>query len=176
MDKEKKSSAFGFIPLGLSVFIAVNETYVNRYQPKVGAYHLYLCSAFGVLLAVFCVFAAVMTILDMKKKERNLGIDIGILILTAFLLWLGVTCALPYWKDVIGGSRQVTTDRYLVSRDKLTFFDEGFEVTMKIPGDKAEEYRSGKALEYDNVHNVMIYEEPVSVSYYPESKVLISLK
>lgn len=173
MEKEKKASAFSFIPIGISVFIAVNETYLNRYQPKVGAYHLYLCSAFGILLVVFMIAAAILIIADMRKKARNPGINIGLLILTVFVLFLGITEALPYWKDIFAGNRQVTTGSYLVIKDKLTFLDEGAEVTVKIPGDKAEEYRSRESIGYDKENNLLIHKEPVSVSYYPNSHVLI---
>ena len=56
---EKKASKYGLISLVCSLMVLLNSVfsaYMVNYKPKVGEYHIWLCSALGVLLAVYTVW------------------------------------------------------------------------------------------------------------------------
>lgn len=70
----------------------------------------------------------------------------------------------------------MTTDSYLVVRDYLHFLDnEGNEVRLTIPEDTASELRAKENYEYDYENNLLKYYDKITVTYFPESKVIISI-
>ena len=76
--------------------------------------------------------------------------------------------------DFFGESKTVSTDEYLVVRDHLYFRDnEGHDIYLVIPDDKAKEFRSKENYEYDHEKNLLKYYEPITITYYPNSKVII---
>ncbi|MDE7195324.1 MAG: hypothetical protein K2O14_15345, partial [Oscillospiraceae bacterium] len=58
--EEKRASKHGLISLVCSLLLLLNgvfSAYVVNYKPKVGGYHIWLCSALGAVLAVYTVWA-----------------------------------------------------------------------------------------------------------------------
>ena len=174
MEKKKVSTAVQFMPYGLILFNAVLATYINHNESKVGAYHIWLCSAFGILLVIYSIFSVFFLVRDLKRKTGGLWLDIAFLILTALVLVSGIYSTVPYFKDIFAGSRTVTTDTYIVVRDNLYFLDnEENEVRVKLPEDLVAKYRSRENSEYDSKINVLKHKEKITVEYFPNSGVLI---
>lgn len=165
-----------FVLLGISIFNAILSPYVINYKPKIGTYHIWLCSAIGVAIVIFSIWAIILCVGLLKRKEGRIGLNIVLLILTVLLLILGVDCTLPFCKDFIGGRNTVTTDSYLAINDKLYFLDDkGNKITLTIPNDTASEFRSKENYEYDYVNNLLKYYDAITVTYYPNSGVIIDL-
>ena len=96
-----------------------------------------------------------------------------VFVVLVFALWIDST--FPYYKDLIGGSKTVTTDSYLVVWDNLYFLeDDGNEIKLTIPTDKASEFRAKENYEYDFENNLLKYYDKITVTYFPNSKVIIS--
>ena len=57
--------------LGMMIFNAVNSAYIVNYRPKTGTYHIWLCSALGVLMVVFSVWVIIMCIRMLKGKKLD---------------------------------------------------------------------------------------------------------
>ena len=111
------------------------------------------------------------------KKEGKKGYIITVLILTFLLFVMGADSTLPYYRDILRGSKSVTMSSYLVIRENLSFLDdEGNGVTIKIPEDKAYELREKEAYEYDQENNLLKHQDSVTITYYPNSKVLLKIK
>ena len=158
----------------MSIFLAINSAYVVNFKPKVGSYHIYLCTIFGILLVLFSVWAIVNCVIILRKKEKNPVIIL--LILTILLSILGTTSTFPYFEDCFVGSKMITTNSYLVVNDKLYFLDENNnEVSLTIPTKKAKEFRSNENYEYDFVNNLFKYYNPITVTYYPNSGTIVEL-
>lgn len=175
-DKAKNTNRASFVLLGLSIFNAVHSAYIINYKPKIGAHHIWLCSAFGVVLVLFSVWAIIYCVGLLIKKEGKKGLNIALLLLTVLLLITGVHSSLPFCKDFIGGRNTVTTDNYLAINDKLYFLDDkGNKITLTIPNDTASEFRSKENYEYDYVNNLLKYYDTITVTYYPNSGVIIDL-
>lgn len=161
---------------GLSIFYAVISAYVVNYKPKIGTYHIWLCSAVGAAVVIFSVWAIILCAGLLKRKEGKKGYNICVLVLALFLLLMGADSTLPYCKDIIGGKTTVKTNSYLVVRDKLYFLDDnGSEVTLIVPKETADELRSKENYEYDSVNNLLRYYDPMTVTYYSNSGVIIDL-
>ena len=159
----------------MPIFLAINSAYVVNYKPKVGSYHIYLCTIFGILLVLFSVWEIVNCVIILRKKKRKNPVII-LLILTILLPILGTTSTFPYCKDFFEGSKTITTDSYLVVNDKLYFLDENNnEVSLTIPTEKAKEFRSNENYEYDSVNNLLKYYDPITVTYYPNSGTIVEL-
>ncbi len=159
----------------MPIFLAINSAYVVNYKPKVGSYHIYLCTIFGILLVLFSVWAIVNCVIILRKKERKNPVII-LLILTILLSILGTTSTFPYFEDCFEGSKTITTNSYLVVNDKLYFLDENNnEVSLAIPTEKAKEFRSNENYEYDSVNNLLKYYNPITVTYYPNSGTIVEL-
>ena len=79
--QEKKISASQqFVIYGLLILNAVFSAYVLNYTPKIGAFHLAICTAFGLVLVVFSIFAAVKCIsMLIKKKGKSTYHDLAII-------------------------------------------------------------------------------------------------
>ncbi len=68
------------------------------------------------------------------------------------------------------------TDSYLVVVDHLYFLDdEGNEVTLTITKDTANELRANENYEYDSENNLLKYYDKMTVTYFPESNVIVSI-
>ena len=161
--------------LGMMIFNAVNSAYIVNYRPKTGTYHIWLCSALGVLMVVFSVWVIIMCIRMLKGKKGKKGYNITLLILAIALLIIGADSALPYCKDLIAGSKTVTTDKYLIVKDDLHFLDDnGNEVKMQIPDDTAKLFLSKENYEYDSENNLLHYYDSITVTYFPNSKTIVS--
>ena len=173
--QEKKISASQqFVMYGLLILNAVFSAYVLNYTPKIGAFHLAICTAFGLVLVIFSIFAAVKCISMLIKKNGKRGINIILLILVVLLAASGIPSIIPYGIDFFGESKTVSTDEYLVVRDHLYFRDnEGNDIYLVIPDDMAKEFRSKENYEYDHEKNLLKYYEPITITYYPNSKVII---
>lgn len=173
--EDKKAYISGQVMLcALMILNAVHSAYVINYTPKIGAFHITLCTVFGIILIIYSIWAVVKCISMLIKKEGKNGFIIVLLILTVFLAVMGVPSVIPYGIDFLGESKTVTTDEYLVVRDYLYFRDDdGNDVALLIPEDMAKEFRSKENYEYDPEKNLLKYHDKITVTYYPNSKVLI---
>ena len=160
---------------GMLLLNGVFSAYVGNYKPKIGFHHIWICSALGVLLTVFSVWGVVQCVTLLKKSTDNkkLTAIVLVVVVLVFALWIGT--AFPYCKDLIGGSKTVTTDSYLVVLDNLYFLnDDGDEIKLTIPTDTASEFRAKDNYEYDFENNLLKYYDKITVTYFPNSKVIIS--
>ena len=177
-EKKHNQSANSSTPLALSVLMLINgvfSVYVVNYKPKIGEWHLWLCSGLGVLLAVLTVSVVVWGVKQLKKGRGSKKITITITVLAILMGIMWTFTSLPYYKDFIGGSKTVTTDSWLVVIDRLYFLDdEGDTVILTIPTDTAKEFRAKENYEYDYDNNLLKYYDKITVTYFPESKVIIS--
>ena len=172
----KNSNRGSFVLLGISIFNAILSSYVINYKPKIGTYHIWLCSAIGVAIVIFSIWAIIFCVGLLKRKEGKKGLNIVLLMLTVLLLILGVESTLPYCKDVIGEKTTVKTNSYLAINNKLYFLDgSGNEVTLNIPSETASEFRSHENYEYDYENNLLKYYNSITVTYYPNSGVITDL-
>ena len=147
-----------------------------NYRPKIGSFHILLCVIIGIVLAVFYVWTIAGSIKMLVKKEGKKGYLIIIILLGLVLLVMGTDSTLPYCKDLGTGSRSVTAGSYLTVRDNLYFLDDtGDEVVLKIPADIADDLRERESYEYDAENNLLKHYDPVTVVYYPNSKVIVSI-
>ena len=71
-DKAKNTNRASFVLLGLSIFNTVHSAYIINYKPKIGAHHIWLCSAFGVVLVLFSVWAIIYCVGLLIKKEGKI--------------------------------------------------------------------------------------------------------
>lgn len=176
--KEHYQSENSSTPLALSVLMLMNgvfSVYVVNYKPKIGEWHIWLCSGLGVLLAVLTVSVVVWGVKQLKKGRGSKKITIVIIVLAVLMGIMWTFTSLPYYKDFMGGSKTVTTDSWLVVIDRLYFLDnEGNTVNLTIPTDTANEYREKENYEYDYDNNLLKYYDKITVTYFPESKVIIS--
>lgn len=177
-EKKHNQSANSSAPLALSVLMLVNgvfSVYVVNYNPKIGEWHIWLCSGLGVLLAVLAVSVVVWGVKQLKKGRGIKKITVAVTVLAVLMGIMWTFTSLPYYKDFIGGSKTVTTDSWLVVIDKLYFLDdEGDTVILTIPTDTAKEFRAKENYEYDYDNNLLKYYDKITVTYFPESKVIIS--
>lgn len=160
---------------GILLLNGVFSAYVVNYKPKIGFHHIWICSALGVLLTVFSVWGVVQCVNILKRSTDNKKLNVAVLLLLVleFALWIGTT--FPYYKDLIGGNKTVTTDSYLVVMDKLYFLnDDGDVITLTIPTDTASEFRAKENYEYDYENNLLKYYDKITVTYFPNSEVIIS--
>lgn len=172
----KNSNRGSFVLLGISIFNAILSPYVINYKPKIGTYHIWLCSAIGVAIVIFSIWAIIFCVGLLKRKEGKKGLNIVLLMLTVLLLIFGVDSTLPYCKDVIGKKTTVKTNSYLAINDKLYFLDgKGNKVTLNIPSETASEFRSNDNYEYDYENNLLKYYNSITVTYYPNSGVITDL-
>ena len=173
--EDKKTYISGQVMVcALLILNAVHSAYVVNYTPKIGAFHITLCTVFGIILIIYSIWAIAKCISMLIKKEGRKGVIIILLILTVLLAVMGVSSVIPYGIDFLGESKTVTTDEYLVVKDHLYFRDnDGNDVTLVIPEDMAREFRSKENYEYDQEKNLLKYYDEITVTYYPNSKVLI---
>ena len=179
-DAEEKNtssvnSSLSFVISGTMLLNAVFSAYVVNYKPKIGFHHIWICSALGVLLTVFSVWGVVQCVNLLKKNTDNKKITAFFLVFVVLVFALWIDSTFPYYKDLIGGSKTVTTDSYLVVWDNLYFLeDDGNEIKLTIPTDKASEFRAKENYEYDFENNLLKYYDKITVTYFPNSKVIIS--
>ena len=124
---EKKSSKNSSISLASSVLVLFNgifTAYVVNYKPKIGEYHVWICSALGVLLALFTVWTVVWCIRSLKKGGGSKTMLVLLIVLALLMGIMWTYISVPYYKDFIGGSRTVTVDSYLEVHDSLYFLDD----------------------------------------------------
>lgn len=158
------------------IFNAVFSAYVLNYQPKIGKYHILICSILGILIVLFAILGIVWCVKDLKNQNSNKKLTIGVMLITILMGVMWSHTAIPYLKDLMGGSKTVTTDSYLVVIDTLFFLDdEGNDVNLTIPAASADELKSKDNYEYDYENNLLKYYDKMSVDYFPESKVIISI-
>ena len=177
MDNNAKKDAnqISIALLGMMVFNVINTAYIVNYKPKTGTYHIWLCSALGVLMVVFSVWVIIIFIRMLKGNKGKKGYNITLLLLAIILLIMGAGSALPYCKDLIAGSKTVATNKYLIIKDDLHFLDDnGNEVEMQISEDTARLFRSKENYEYDSENNLLHYYDSITVTYFPNSKVIVS--
>ncbi|MBQ3162856.1 MAG: hypothetical protein IJC04_12135 [Oscillospiraceae bacterium] len=175
-DIKQPQSSIGLIIFLNMIFNAVFSVYVLNYQPKIGEYHILICSILGILIVLFTILGLVWCIKDLKNKNSNRKITISVMLITALMGVMWSHTALPYLKDLIGGSKTVTTDSYLVVIDTLYFLDdEGNDVNLTIPAVSANELKSKDNYEYDYENNLLKYYDKMSIDYFPESKVINSI-
>jgi len=175
--KEKTNLTISLQLIGLAVFNAVHSAYMINYKPKIGAYHVWLCTVIGLMIIVFCAWSIVNSVKILTAGERKRGYIIIVLVLTSMLLVMGADSTLPYCKDLMENSKSITANSYLVIRDHLSFQDdEGKNVTIQIPADKADELRAKENYGYDQENNLLKHYDSVTVTYYPNSKVLLEIR
>ena len=154
---------------------AVYSAYVLNYTPKVGAVHVWLCAGIGVLMVLFTLWAGArcVRLLIRSKAQRMLAtLYLGCVVL-GFVLWMPATCS--YWADLAGGSKTVTTDRYLPVSGDLYFADEnGQRQKLTLPDAMFAVCRENESDAYDAEENCLIYTKKITVTYYPRSKVVVS--
>ena len=175
-EKQDKNASITqqIIIYALLILNAVHSAYVLNYAPKIGAFHITICTVFGIVLAVFSFWAVVKCMNMLLKKEGKTGINIILLLLVVLLTILGISSIIPYVRDFFGDSKTVTTDKYMVVRDHLYFIDdEGNDIYLVIPEDMAETFKSKDNYEYDPEKNLLQYYDPINITYYPNSKVII---
>lgn len=177
-EKKKTSSVNSRISLVISGTMLLNgvfSAYVLNYKPKIGSYHIWICSALGLLLTVFSVWGVVQCVTVLKKGTDNKKLTAFLLVFVVFVFALWIHTAIPYYKDLIGGSKTVTTDSYLVVMDKLYFLDDnGDKMTLIIQADTAKEFRAKENYEYDYENNLLKYYDKITLTYFPNSGVIIS--
>ncbi len=160
----------------LLIFNCIFSTYVLKYNPKIGEYHVWLCLVLGVLYAFVTVFIIVWGIKRLIRNKSGKRIIIGVIILAAFAGVMWTHTVWPYYKDVIGGSKKVITDSYLVASDKIYFLDNaGKEVYLPISEDISRELKNRESYEYNVKTNLIRYYRDITIVYYPESRVIISI-
>lgn len=177
-EEKNTSSVNSRISLVFSCTMLLNgvfSAYVVNYKPKIGSYHIWICSALGLLLTVFSVWGVAECIILLKKGTGNKKLTVTALVFVVLLFALWISTAIPYFKDLIGGSKTVTTNSYLVVMDKLYFLDDnGDKMTLIIPADTAKEFRAKENYEYDYENNLLKYYDKITVTYFPNSGVIIS--
>lgn len=176
---EKKASKYGLISLVCSLsalFNGVFSAYVVNHKPKVGGYHIWLCSAIGAVFAAFTVWAVITCVKQLKNGGAGRGLTAAAMVIVALMGIMWTYMTVPYYKDLIGGSTTVTTDSFLVVFDELYFLDNnGDKVSLTIPADTAEELRAMENYEYDHENNLLKYYDKMTAVYFPESGVIISV-
>ena len=174
-NSKKDTNQISIALMGMMIFNAVNSAYIINFKPKTGTYHIWICSALGALMVLFSVWVSILCIRMLKGKKRKKGYNITLLILSVALMVMGTDSAFPYCKDFIVGSKTVTTDKYLIIKDDLHFLDEnGNEVEIKIPDETAKIFRSKENYEYDSENNLLCYYDSITITYFPNSKVIVS--
>ena len=174
--KMSKSGSVSFMCSILALFNGIFSAYVLNYNPKIGEYHIWLCSILGVLLAIFTVFIIIWCIKLLKRNEPSKRIIICIVMLAIFTGAMWTHTVWPYYKDIIGGSKIVITDSYLVASDKLYFLDDGGnEVDLPISEDISNELWARENYEYIVETNLIKYYDKIAITYFPESRVIISI-
>ncbi|MDE7281860.1 MAG: hypothetical protein K2N36_09010 [Ruminiclostridium sp.] len=153
----------------------VFSVYVVNYKPKIGEWHLWLCSGLGVLPAVLTVSVVVWGVKQLIKGRGSKKITVTVTVLAVLMGIMWTYISIPYYKDIIGGSKTVTTDSWLVVIDKLYFLDDkGGKVALTIPSDTAKEFREKENYEYDKENNLLKYYDKITITYFPESGVIIN--
>lgn len=177
--EEKRAPKYVQISLvcsGLVILNGVFSAYVVNYKPKVGEYHIWLCSALGVLLAVYTAWVVAVCVRLLKDGGAGRGLTVAVMTLAVLMGIMWTYTAIPYYKDIIGGSTTVTTDSFLVVFDELYFLDNnGDKVNLTIPGDTADELWAKENYEYDHENNLLKYYDKMTAVYFPESGVIISV-
>lgn len=177
--EEKRAPKYVQISLvcsGLVILNGVFSAYVVNYKPKVGEYHIWLCSALGVLLLLFTVWAVAVCVKLLKDGGVGRGLTVTVMTLAILMGIMWTYTAIPYYRDIIGGSTTVTTDSFLVVFDELYFLDNnGDKVNLTIPGDTADELWAKENYEYDHENNLLKYYDKMTAVYFPESGVIISV-
>lgn len=177
--EEKRAPKYVQISLvcsGLVILNGVFSAYVVNYKPKVGEYHIWLCSALGVLLLLFTVWAVAVCVKLLKDGGVGRGLTVAVMTLAILMGIMWTYTAIPYYRDIIGGSTTVTTDSFLVVFDELYFLDNnGDKVNLTIPGDTADELWAKENYEYDHENNLLKYYDKMTAVYFPESGVIISV-
>lgn len=175
-NKTPKSGSLSLMCSILVLFNGIFSTYVLNYNPKIGEYHIWLCSILGVLLAAFTVFVIIWCVKLIKRNDTGKKIIICIITLVAFAGVMWTHTAWPYYKDIINGSKIVITDSYLVASDKLYFLDDGGnEVDLPVSEDISNELRARENYEYIEETNLIKYYDKITITYFPESKVIINI-
>lgn len=178
IDENKKSSNNSMITLMSSLLVLLNgifTAYVLNYKPKTGEYHIRICSLLGMIITLYTVWVVVWCVRQLKRGAGGKPMTAVLMAISVLMGVMWTYYSLPYYKDLIGGSKKVTTDSYLVVYDDLYFLDnEGNKVQLTISKDTAEEFRAKENYEYDYENNLLKYYDKITVAYYPESGVIIS--
>lgn len=175
--KNKDHSENSFSPLVCSILMLVNgvfSVYVYNYKPKMGEWHLWLCIGLDILLILITAAVVVWSVKKLKKGgSKKIAVSVMVLAVLIGTMWTYIS--IPYYKDFIGGSKTVTTDSWLVVIEKLYFLDDkGGTVTLTIPSDTAKVFREKESYEYDQENNLLKYYDKITITYFPESKVIIN--
>lgn len=177
-DENRKTSNNSIITLMSSMLVLLNSiftAYVLNYKPKTGGYHIWICSFLGIIVMLFTVWVVVVCVRLLKRGEGSKKLTAALMVISVLMGVMWTYTSLPYCKDLLGGSKTVTTDSYLVVYDDLYFLDnEGNKAELTIPEDTAREFRAKENYEYDFENNLLKYYDKITVTYYPESKVIIS--
>jgi len=175
-DKVSKSGLISFMCSVLALINGIFSAYVLNHNPKIGEYHIWLCSILGVLLVIFTVFIIIWCIKLLKGNDASKRIIICIVMLAALTGVMWTHTVWPYYKDIMGGSKIVITDSYLVASDKLYFLDDsGNEVYLPVSEDISNELRNRENYEYIVETNLIKYYDKITITYFPESRVIISI-
>ncbi len=108
-DNQNTSSQNNMSALIISVLALLNgvfSAYVLNYKPKIGEYHIWLCTILGVLLALFTVLGVVWCVRQLKKKCSAPKITIPLMIITILMGIMWTRTVLPYIKTLQAAAKQ----------------------------------------------------------------------
>lgn len=111
--KEKKASKNSLIFLVTSLLALLNgvfSAYVVNYKPKIGEYHIWFCSALGVLLVLFTVWAVAVCVKLLKDGGVGRGLTVTVMTLAVLMGIMWTYTAIPYYKDIGHHRRQHNGD------------------------------------------------------------------
>ena len=177
MKNETKAASTDKVSTLLLIQIICNSVFISYLSriPKIGGYHIIIGTVLSILISLLSLFVVIRCIQILKSnKERRFfpAAVLGLALLAAVFM---IPSALSYCKDLAGGNKTVTTERYLVSGDTLYFLDDGQKVSLILPKETAEALRTAKSSEYDSENNLLVYAEPVTVTYSPNNKIIVSV-
>ena len=112
-DNKTTSSYGNMASLISSVLMLLNgvfSAYVLNYKPKIGEYHIWLCTILGVLLALTTILGIIWCIQQFRKDRCAPKLTIVLLVLVILMGGMWTRVALPYYKDLAGNSKTVVTD------------------------------------------------------------------
>lgn len=159
------------------ILMPICSAYIINYKPKIGVIHVWLCSAFGVVLVAFSIWAIVVCSVMLKKKEGKKGPNIALILLMLITLTMGVSVSSRYCKDLINGSTTITTNKYMAVMDVLYFQKEdGAKERLLVLKKTASELMPKDNDEFDSESNLFIHQDPISVTYYPNSKIIVKIE
>ena len=174
--KNKDQSKNDSLPFVLPILMLVNgvfSVYVFNYKPKIGEWHLWLCIGLDILLILLTAAVVLWGVKQLKKGGKKIAVAVMVLAVLMGIMWTYIS--IPYYKDLIGGNKTITTDSWLVVMDRLYFLDdEGDTVILTVPSDTAKEFREKENYEYDYENNLLKYYDKITITYFPKSGIIVS--